>query len=195
MTSSAFSTPPTTLTTPEPSPAPEPKRTRRPLAEAIDFRLSETLRYDLAIAALGLVGGAVRWGSDGVDMPALIGVAAGLVGVVIGAGIAVAAIQAAFLDRGFLLKIRYLGYKPTHFLAPALYTGVLGVAAALSTLVAAAWPTDWPTWTQAAVGGTVGFLATYTLASLIPVLRMVVEFTELRATAALIDDDDPRIQP
>jgi hypothetical protein len=35
----------------------------------------------------------------------------------------------------------------------------------------------------------------YTLISLLPVLRIVVEFTELKATAARIEDDDPRIQP
>lgn len=173
-----------------------PAPSRRPLLDAIDFHLfREVLRYDFVMAVLGAVGGAVRWANRPFQEASLVGVAAGLVGVVIGAVIAVAALQAAFMDRGFLLKIRFLKVRPSYFLAPALFTSSLGVLAALTTLTLLALPTDLPTWVDATAGGVSGFFVVYTIASLIPVLRILVEFTELKATAALIADDDARIQP
>jgi hypothetical protein len=169
---------------------------RRPLLDAIDFKLfSELLRYDFLCAVLAGVGGAVRWAHRPLREVAIVGVAAGLVGVVIGAVIAAAALQAAFMDRGFLLKVAYLGYKPSYFLAPALFTATVGVFAALACVVILALPAEMPTWADATAGGVTAFFVVYTIVSLIPVLRMIVEFTDLKATAARIDDDDPRIQP
>jgi hypothetical protein len=174
----------------------EPKAPRRrPLLKAIDFRLSEILRYDFFAGVLGAIGGAIRWANQPFDTAALIGATAGVVGVVIGSVIAAAALQAAFMDRGFLLKLHYLKREPTYFLAPALFTAVLGVCAALSMIVLLALPIDVPTSVAAIAGGVAGFFAVYAIVSLIPVLRMIVEFTDLKATAALIKDDDPSIQP
>lgn len=172
-----------------------PTPRRRPLLEALDHQLSEVFSYDLVIAVVGAIGGALRWANEPSDPGAIVGVAAGLVGVVIGTVIAAAALQAAFMDRPFLLKLRLLGTRPSYFLGPTLYTGVLGVFGAISAVTLLALPADLPTWLAASAGGITGFFVMYTIASLIPVLRMIVELTDLKAAAALIADDDPRLDP
>lgn len=172
---------------------PTPVKTQRgrrwPLAEAIDFHLSEMLRYDLGIGILGGIGGAIRWSRGVTDMVDFVGVVAGIVGVIIGAVLAAASIQAAFMDTSFLRKIQRLGYRPSHFLAPALFTGVIGVAATIATIVLISLPEGLASGWKAGAGGVAGFLVLYTIASLIPVLRMIVEFSDLKATAAQLPDE------
>ena len=64
------------------------KQSPSSLREALDFRLSEILRYDFYIALVGLVGGILAEVESIASLPLLIAVAAGLVGVIIGAVIA-----------------------------------------------------------------------------------------------------------
>src|SRR5215216_4374199 len=95
---------------------------RSSLRDALDFRLfSEVLKYDLYIALAGLVGGVLAEVKSITVLPLLIAVAAGLVGVIIGAVIAGVAVLAAFMDQSFLRKLKAINREPVRYLAPFIF--------------------------------------------------------------------------
>lgn len=154
------------------------------------FELRELLGYDLYIAIVGAVLGV--W--VGIQHPEAVArvspVIAGLVGVVIGAVIAGVALLSAFLDQAFLRKLRLINREPTRYIAPFLFTAVLGVCAAFSLVGASALTTTAPTAWAAVLGGFSGGLAAWTLASLIPDLDMLVQFVRLQVEASEISEED-----
>lgn len=159
------------------------------LRQAVDFKASELLGFDLLLAAGGAVGGTLL----AVHRPELvtqgIAVVAGLVGVVIGAVLAGVAVQAAFMDEAFLRKVARIGRTPVHYLAPFLFTAALGVLAALGLVVLAFTSVTADVWFRGVAGGLVGFAATYTLASLLNGLDTLVQFIDLKAEAAAVPDE------
>jgi hypothetical protein len=165
------------------------------LREALDFRLSEILRYDFYIALVGLVGGILAEVESIASLPLLIAVAAGLVGVIIGAVIAGVAVLAAFMDQVFLRKLKAINKEPIRYLAPFIFTAVLGVIAALAVLAVSAVPTDAPGWLRGTAGGLAGFLVTWTITSLLPDLKMLVDFVGLKMDATDVPDDVGITQP
>jgi NAD/NADP transhydrogenase beta subunit len=109
---------------------------RSSLRDALDFRLfSEVLKYDLYIALAGLVGGVLAEVKSITALPLLIAVAAGLVGVIIGAVIAGVAVLAAFMDQSFLRKLKAINREPVRYLAPFIFTAVIGVIASLTVTI------------------------------------------------------------
>jgi hypothetical protein len=160
------------------------------LREALDFRLfSEILRYDLYIAIAGGVGGTVVAVKSIDALPLLISMAAGLVGVIIGAVIAGVAVLAAFMDQVFLRKLKAINREPVRYLAPFIFTAVIGVIASFAVLVAAAIPSAAPGWVRGIAGGLAGFFVTWTIASLLPDLKILVDFVGLKMDATEVPDD------
>ena len=158
------------------------------LLDAINVDLSELVRYDLGLAAIGAVGGGLLFGLEVDSKGAVLGVAAGFVGVVIGAVVAGVAIQGAFMDEAFLRKVREIGANPLRFLQPLMFTATIGVLASLMLIVAAALPSSTPTWLGALAGALAGHLVVWTLASLLPCLTLLADFTMLKFEASQIDD-------
>jgi hypothetical protein len=161
------------------------------LRQAIDFKASELLSFDLLLAVGGAVGGTIL----GLRLPRLLGnglpVAAGLVGVVIGAVLAGVAVQAAFMDQAFLRKVAKIGREPVFYLAPFLFTATLGVLAALGVLVLSFTTVTAASWWRGTAAGVTGFLTVYTLTSLLNGLDNLVQFVGLKALAAEVADDLP----
>ena len=169
---------------------------RSSLRDALDFRLfSEVLKYDLYIALAGLVGGVLAEVKSITALPLLIAVAAGLVGVIIGAVIAGVAVLAAFMDQSFLRKLKAINREPVRYLAPFIFTAVIGVIASLTILVVAAIPPDAPVWLRGTAGGLAGFFVTWTITSLLPDLKMLVDFVGLKMDATDVPDDVGVPQP
>src|SRR5688572_22999140 len=103
----------------------------RHLFRALDFHLSELLRIDLGLGVLG-GGGAIWLALNHPQRVATsLSLSQSLVGVILGAVVAGVSIQAAFFDPSFIRKIRAIGRDPVHYMAPFLFTVVLGVAAML----------------------------------------------------------------
>jgi hypothetical protein len=158
------------------------------LADALDFRLSEVLRYDLYVGLLGGVGAAVLAVARPEVITSLVGIAAALVGVVIGAVVAGVAMLAAFMDQSFLRKLRAINRDPVRYMAPFLFTAVLGVGASLCLLVLRSLPSR-PEWLLSTAAFITGTLVVWTLVSVIPNLGMLVQFVGLKVDATSIPDD------
>jgi len=161
----------------------------RTLRSALDFKLSEILRYDLVAGILGGSGAAwLALTAKPGAYDATIAIAAGLVGVVIGAVIAGVAVLGAFMDQEFLRKLRAINEDPAKYLAPFIFTALIGVAAGLCLLLLAALPKSVPDWAFGIVGGLGGFFTVWTLVSLAPALRLLVNFVGLKSDASAVPD-------
>lgn len=159
------------------------------LRKALDFKASEFLKIDLLAGLLGAAGGALLGSLRPQLLPTGLPVLAGLVGVIIGAVLAGAAIQSAFMDEKFLAKVHRIGRNPVTYLAPFLFTAVLGVCAALAVTVLAFTSVTAPTWWVGTISGTAGFFSLYTVVSLIPGLDTLVQFIGLKSLAAQVPDE------
>jgi hypothetical protein len=159
------------------------------LRGALDFKLSEVIRYDFFI---GLAGGAAfLWLSlrHAAKLNDVLPLATGLIGVVIGAVLAGVAVLAAFLNQPFLRKLRAINREPTRYLRPFLFTAFLGVIAALLSMLVAGLPATAPVWLSATLGGLDGMAIAWTITSVIPGLGMLVEFVGLQFDASDVPDD------
>lgn len=167
-----------------------PKRsTREALAESLDLNLfGEVMRWDAGVGLIGAIGGGLLAASDRNDLMAVIAVVLTVVSLVVAAVISGATVLAAFMDQPFLRKLAAIGKRPGYFLAPLVFTALIGIAAAFSLLV---WMAilDGPTVGVVLAGGFSGFFACWALASLIPDLVIIAELAEIKATAAGIPDD------
>jgi hypothetical protein len=160
------------------------------LRETLDLNLfAEILRWD-AVVGIGAAVGAGILAATERDVSAPLACAAGVVGVVIGAAIAGAAVIAAFMDQPFLRKLSALGRRPGYFLAPLVFTGLLGIVAEASML---AWfgLLENSQSLRVVAGAVSGFFGAWALASLIPDLVAISELADIKATAAAIPDDHP----
>lgn len=151
--------------------------------------LGELLQIDFWISLAGGVGALVLALNAPEQILGAVSVAAGVVGVVIGAVIAGVAIQVAFLDQSFLRKLRAIHRDPIDYLAPFLFTVVIGVFAMLGLLVLATLSPSTPIAVIASVGTFVGFFSTWTVASLLPGMATLVQFVGLRQDALDAPDD------
>ncbi|MBU8825819.1 hypothetical protein [Mycolicibacterium goodii] len=151
--------------------------------------VGEVLQIDFWIGLVGAGGGLYL----GLNYPAqLIGavsVTAGVVGVIIGAVIAGVAVQAAFMDQSFLRKLRAIGRDPVNYLTPFLFTTVIGVFALLLLLVLSAMTPTANVASVAIVGALVGWLSSWTVASLLPGMATLIQFVGLRQDAIDVPDD------
>lgn len=162
----------------------------RSLADALSsFTMREVLGYDFVLGLLGAAGGAWVGVAAPKTLARVVPVAAALVGIVIGAVVAGVAVLAAFLDQSFLRKLRRIEREPVRYVAPFLFTAVLGIVASLLLLVLAALPVSSPTWLVGVVSGLGGLAVVWTLASVIRNLSVLVQFIGLRFEASDLPDE------
>ncbi len=166
------------------------------LLGTIRFSRAQLLQYDLGLAVLGGVASVVLQLKSASTFRALVPIAAGFVGVIIGAVIAGVAVLAALMDQAFLRKLRRINREPVRYIRPFVFTAVLGIIAAILLLafvgVSAARP---PTWVLSSLAGLTGLVVVWTLTSVIPDLGMLVEFMGLQFDAANVPDDAPKAGP
>ena len=162
------------------------------LWRAIRFRPGEILRA--ADFWLGMVsaGGAIALAV--VTPDALlrgVTVASGLVGVIIGAVIAGVAVQAAFMDQQFLQKLRAIDRDPVRYLAPFLFTAVIGVFAILALIVLSTLSVKSATVLLSIFGGLAAFFTVWTISSLLYCLAALVQFMGLKMDALGSSEEAP----
>jgi len=159
------------------------------LWQALKFERGEILQLDLY---LGVAGGGAGLTLGILSPSALLrGVAtdAVLLGVIIGAVVAGVAILAAFMDQSFLRKLAAIDRDPIRYLAPFLFTAVLGVLAALSLICLSVMSDQSPRAALAIVGLLASWLSVWAIASLLPCLSMLVQFMGLKTDALDVPDD------
>ncbi|WP_139794576.1 hypothetical protein [Prescottella equi] len=162
--------------------------------------LGDVLQLDFWIGVAGFIGGLVLGLKYPDRLAASVSVVAGVVGVVIGAVIAGAAIQAAFLDQSFLRKLRAINRDPVTYLTPFLFTTVIGVFALLGLVILSTVPPTAPSWFLGTLGAWVGLFSFWSVASLLPGIATLVQFVGLRQDALEVPDDidispkDPKIR-
>ncbi|WP_434743437.1 hypothetical protein [Micromonospora sp. SH-82] len=172
-------------------------RINRHLWRALDFRLSELLRADFGTgAAFGVAALILSFSHPDAVLRAAPG-AIGVVGVIVGAVIAGISFQAAFMDQAFLRKLRAIQSEPVYYLAPFLFTAVLGVISMLALIVMSAVSPQAPETLIALISAPTTLLTTWTIASLIPGLSTLVQFVGLKMDALDVPDDValPEAQP
>lgn len=153
------------------------------------FTWDEIDRWDLRLSLVAALGAgtweALRPGAIAPVVP----IAAGLVGVVIGAVVAGAAVVAAFLDQRFLRKLRLIGRRAERYVTPFMFTASIGVTAALLLLLLSVLPE--PGWRPVNVGiaGAAVGAATWTLSSMVQNLSTLLEFIGLQTEAAGISEE------
>jgi hypothetical protein len=161
----------------------------RPLWQALHFEPSEILRADLFLG-VGGAGGAVAMAF--ITPSALlrgVPVAAGLIGVIIGAVIASVAIQTAFMDQAFLRKLKAIGYEPVSLMAPFLFTAVISIFSMLGLIVLSTLSDKSNLVLLSIVGGLVGLFLIWAVASLLYCLATLVQFVGLKMDAVDVPDD------
>jgi hypothetical protein len=160
-----------------------------PLWKALHFEPSEILRVDLFLGIAG-AGGAV--GMALVAPAALlrgVPVAAGLIGVIIGAVIASVAVQTAFMDQAFLRKLKAIRREPVRYLAPFLFTAVISIFAMLGLIVLSTLSDKSDLVLLSVVGGLTGLFLIWAVASLLYCLATLVQFVGLKMDAVDVPDD------
>jgi len=151
-------------------------------------RLRPWAQFDFWLGAAA--GGLFAWASWTHPEAALrpTSAALGLVGVVLGSVIAGVAIQTAFMDQEFLRKLNAIGTEPMRYLAPFVYTALLGVSAMTALLALSVATATWPRWLLGPMCGLAWFFTSWCVASLLPCLATITQFTELKAIAARHQD-------
>jgi hypothetical protein len=160
------------------------------LWHAVKFNRREILQLDFY---LGAIGGAAGLALAIIAPAALLrGVAtdAVLLGVIIGAVVAGVAILAAFMDQPFLRKLAAINRAPIRYLAPFLFTAMLGVFASLALIGLSVMSDQSPRPFLIIFGFMASFLSVWAIASLLPCLSMVVQFMGLKTDALDVPDDD-----
>lgn len=140
-------------------------------------------------AALGAAGGAWLGHDDDLPVEPVLGVAASMIGVIIGAVFAVLAMITRACDTAFLRKAKKARILPvTDYLWPFFTIVAMGVMATSSLLVLAAVSEEAPKGIRTTAGAVAGFFVLWTLASLLPALGVLIVFTRLVEKAANIRD-------
>lgn len=162
---------------------------QRHLWRALDLKLSELLQIDFLLGLAGAAGAVTLALETPAALLRAVTVGGSIVGVIVGAVIAGVAVQAAFLDQAFLRKLRAINREPVAYLAPFLFTAVLGVIAMLAIVSLSTLSTKSPEGLLAALGGITGFFTVWSIASLIPCLATLVQFIGLKMDALDVPDD------
>jgi hypothetical protein len=135
---------------------------------------------ELLGAFLGAVGGAWLGHDDDLPMEPVVGVATGMIGMIIGAILGVLAIITRACDTSFLRKARKANILPiTDYLWPFFTIVAMGIMAAISLLAVAGVTEDASTEVRMTLGGMAGFFVLWTLASLPPALGALIVFIRL----------------
>lgn len=148
-------------------------------------------QFDFLTALVGAIGLAMAAWFDPRVLPNLANFVTVVVGVVLGAVLGGASIQAAFMDQEFLRKLKDIGKPPERYLAPFLFTATLAVFAMVLLLVLTLLPHDLHPSLAALAGGVTGLASLWAVLSLLPCLAMLVQFVRLKAVAADVPDRSP----
>ena len=161
------------------------------------FELGEVFGWDLYVAVLFAAG--ALWVATGLNQPdKLIAAAPALLavlGVIVGSVIAALTILAAFMQPSLLRNLDAIGKGPERYLAPFVFTALIGIVGLLAGLVFSVLGVDDPNWLTATAATVSVFFCVWSLASLVRCLSMVLQFAELLKQSALIEgqQDVPRI--
>jgi hypothetical protein len=166
------------------------KHALSPLWRALRFNRHELLQPDLYLGIAGGVGSLVMAILAPDALLRSVPVAAGLLGVIVGAVIAGVAILTAFMDQAFLRKLAAIDRNPVRYLGPFLFTAVLGVFAMIFLIALSTMSSRSPGVLLAIFGLVAGFLTIWTIASLLPCLSMLVEFMGLKTDALGVPDEE-----
>jgi hypothetical protein len=166
------------------------KHALSPLWGALRFTRRELFQLDLYLGIAGGVGGLILAIRAPDAVLRSVPVAAGLLGVIVGAVIAGVAILTAFMDQTFLRKLAAIDRNPVRYLGPFLFTAVLGVFAMIFLIVLSTMSSDSPDVLLAIFGLVAGFLSIWAIASLLPCLSMLVEFMGLKTDALGVPDEE-----
>ncbi|MCE0488137.1 hypothetical protein [Ornithinimicrobium sediminis] len=156
-------------------------------------------QFDFVLALLGTVLAAVRVYFSPSSLEVLQELSGALLGIVLGAVLAGAAIQAAFMDPELLRNLYRIGRDPIRYLRPFLFTATLAVLGLLASFVVALLPPPAvflsdaeARLTVAAAAMVVTFPALWCVLSLLPCMGMLVQFVGLKSDSALVElpDDD-----
>lgn len=164
---------------------------RRSLLQELDLTLPELLRLDFLVAVCGAAGGVWIALESPATAQRTAALASQLVGVAVGAVVAGVAVMAAFMDESFLRKVRLIEKKPKRYLVPFVFTAAIGVWAFVSILVVGAIPDSAPSWLRATSSGGSAFLTVWTMASLLPCLKLLLDFVALKDDAAHVPEPGP----
>jgi hypothetical protein len=153
------------------------------LWDAINFKLSEIMRADFCLG-LAAGGGAAALA---VIAPSAalkgVAVASGLIGVIIGTVIAGVSVQAAFMDQAFLQKLKEIDREPVRYLAPFIFTAVIGVFSMLGLIVLSVLSVNSSAVLLGIVTGITGFFTVWSIVSLLYCLSTLVQFMGLKMDA------------
>lgn len=153
-------------------------------------RLRPWAQFDFWLGAAA--GGLFAWASwthpEAVLRPT--SAALGLVGVVLGSVIAGVAIQTAFMDQEFLRKLKAINSAPIRYLAPFIYSALLGIGAMVGLLGLSVVTASWAQWLISLMSGAAWFLTVWCVASLLPCLAMITQLADLKSIAAKKRDPD-----
>jgi hypothetical protein len=131
-------------------------------------------------AVLGAAGGAWIGHDDDLPMEPVLGVAASMIGVIIGAVLASLAMITRACDTSFLRKASKAGILPiTDYLWQFFTVIAMGILSIVSLLLVAAVSEEAPTELRVAAGALAGFFVLWTLTSLLPALGALIVFTRL----------------
>ena len=133
----------------------------------------------------GGVGGGFLEADRPQQIDVMVGVSAGVVGVVIAAVVSGAAIIAAFMDQEFLRKLASLDppRPPAKYLAPFIATAFIGLISMLLLLGLTGDPSTTAPASQVLAGFT-GLMVVWTITSLGGTLKMIVDFVDLKDIAS-----------
>ncbi|MFD4932663.1 hypothetical protein ACFWMS_28175, partial [Peribacillus butanolivorans] len=108
---------------------------------------------------------------------------------IIGAVVDGISVLVAFLDQPFLRKFRAINSSPVKYIAPFLFTAVIGVFGAIFLIAMACFTPTAPAWIFVSTSLAGGLLGFWTVFSLIPGLDTLVQFVHLKIDALDIPDD------
>jgi hypothetical protein len=153
----------------------------------MQIRPRNLLGPDLVVGMAGGVGGGFLEADTPKQVGEVVGVSAGVVGVVIAAVVAGAAIIAAFMDQEFLRKLASLDppRPPAKYLSPFIVTAFIGLVSMLLLLGLSGDPSTAAPASQVLAGFT-GLMVVWTITSLGGTLKMIVDFVDLKNIASKV---------
>jgi hypothetical protein len=149
----------------------------------LEIRPAQLFGLDFVVGLAGGVGGGFLDTETPTKTGDMINLSAALIGVVIAAVIAGAAIIAAFLDQELLRKLKEIDLKPQRYLTPFIVTAFIGLASMLLLLGLYGDPSK-TAGASEVLAGFAGLGVVWTITSLGGALKMIVDFADLKRIAA-----------
>ncbi len=156
----------------------------------MNFPPRSLLQLDFFVGiVVALIFGAYGWFRPS-KVLAVVGDLLGVVGVVVGASLAAAAVLAAFYEEAFLKKLKLLGRRNASeaYLAPFMFTVVISLLAMASLLALSLLEDSDPAAVVITLSAIAGLLCGWSISSLIPLMSTLLQFVGLKSDAADVPD-------